>query len=145
MWRLSVLAAVLVAVLVPGVIAAQDFDPLRSLYIHGMPEDVAVEYANSIDTDEQLLALVPMLSSHAEVHIWPNVAKVLGVSGNPHVIDPLIEFIEGRRHGPEWSSAVYRGRLSGILALGRFVRHHGDTEAKARVMTYLSDSVYPKG
>ena len=119
-------------------------DPIRSVYIHGMPIETASEYAASLN-DESLSELMDMLTDPKSVPYWPNVTKVLGITGNPAVVDPLIEFIEGWRYDGEWSSAIYRGRLSAIMALGRFVKHTENGTVAAKVMAYLRDSVSPKG
>ena len=139
---MKIIQIMLLAALVPSAVAAAQDDPINGLYIHGMPTDLAAEYAASLD-EKSIAELADRLADSDSADYWPNITKVLASTGDPIVIDPLIDFIEGRQHIGEWSSALYRGRLSAILALGRFVGHSDSSPDIDRVMAYLHAAAFP--
>ena len=109
---------------------------VRQLYVHGVPYDAAKKYASG---DPK--ALLMMLEDEREALYWPNVTMVLGVSGDSALVRPLIDFVHGKKSPAKWSSAVYRGRTSGIMALGYLV--HESIDGNVEAMRYLLDSATP--
>ena len=90
-------------------------DFVRGMYIHGLPYAAAREYAKP----EHVEPLLTMLHDSDDALYWPNITKVLGLTGEDAVVQPLIDFVRGTE---EWSTPIYRGRLSGLIALGYVVR-----------------------
>ena len=109
-------------------------DFARTIYIKGAPYDEAIAF-----TSEDSAILLDMLRNEENALYWPNVTTLLGVIGDDDVVRPLIDFVHGRDSFAE-STTVYRGRLSGIMALGYLVNKSSNTEALA----YLLDSVDPQ-
>ena len=110
-------------------------DFLRRIHTEGISYDTAKQYAS-----EGSEIPFEMLGNVDDAQYWPNVTMVLGASGNAELVKPLIDFLHGNLHGERndtWSTAVYRGRASAIMALGYLVHDTGDPEA----MEYLRDSV----
>ena len=109
-------------------------DFVRAIYIHGLPHADAAKY-DSRDSE----TLIDMLRNGDDAPYWPNITMVLGIIGDDCAVKPLKDFVEGRGADVEWSTAVYRGRLSGIAGLGHLANKRGNEEAVA----YLRDSVSP--
>ena len=110
-------------------------DFVRSIYIEGMPYDAAKKCAT-----EDTQALLAMLHDRADAPYWPNVTMVLGLSGDTRMARRLIMFVHGDGSG-DWTSTIYRGRVSGITALGYLVHESKDDHGLA--MNYLIDSTEP--
>ena len=112
---------------------------MRGVYFHGLPYAEAKQYA----TPEYHAPLLTMLQNTEEAPYWPNITMVLGLTGDDAVAEHLIDFVRGTE---EWSTLIYRGRLSGVLGLGYLVhvssRERGEPNMEA--MTYLVDSVRPE-
>ena len=113
-------------------------DFVRGVYFHGLPYSAAVEHAKPHNVEP----LLRMLDSGHDVLYWPNVTKVLGLTGSDAVVEPLIDFVHGDE---EWSTPIYRGRLSGLLGLGYVVSvsARGDRPANRKALRYLLASVCP--
>ena len=118
-----------------GPTGVEDF--VRRAYIEGLSYDAAKEYA----TPKHLEPLLAMLADTEDAPYWPNVTMVLGLSGNDAVVDPLIDFVRGT---PEWSTAIYRGRMSGVTALGYYVHESSDDHSRETALDYLRRSVHPE-
>ena len=113
-------------------------DFLRRIHTEGISYDTAKQYAF-----EGSGILLEMLGNVDDAQYWPNVTMVLGASGDAELVEPLIDFLHGDLYGERndtWSTAVYRGRASAIMALGYLVHDTADPEA----MQYLRDSVDPR-
>lgn len=121
----------------PGEPAVDVRDFVRAAYVEGVPYDAATRY-----TSEDSAVLLEMLGDHANALYWPNITMVLGVIGDDAVVDPLIDFVHGRNGGTEWSTSVYRGRISAVGALGYLVNKNESPAARA-ALDYLLDSVDP--
>ena len=117
-----------------GRAGVEDF--VRKVYIEGLSYDAAKEYA----TPKHLEPLLAMLNNTEDAPYWPNIAMVLGLSGNDAVVGPLIEFVRGT---PEWSTTIYRGRMSGLTALGYYVHESSGEHSREEALDYLRGSVYP--
>ena len=107
---------------------------VRGIYIHGLPYEVAGKYTSN---DSEVL--IPMLRNPENALYWPNITKVIGIIGDDSAVEPLIEFLHGLDSETEWSSTIYRGRTSAILALGYLANKRGNAGA----MDYLVKSVNP--
>lgn len=121
----------------PGELAMDVRDFVRAVYVEGVPYDAATRY-----TSEDSAVLLEMLGDHANALYWPNITMVLGVIGDDAVVEPLIDFVHGRNGGTEWSTSVYRGRVSAVGALGYLVNKNESPAARA-ALEYLLDSVDP--
>lgn len=109
-------------------------DAVRRIYVEGMPYAVANSF-----TSRDTPTLLGMLRDADDAPYWPNIAMALGVIGDDRALRPLTDFIEGRDSTTEWSSALYRARVSAVGALGYLVYKSGNTDA----LRYLHDAVDP--
>lgn len=114
-------------------------DFVRGIHVNGISYDAAREYAS-----EDPGILLDLLHNVDDAQYWPNITMVLGATGNPAIVGPLIEFLHGGYNDTPWSTAVYRGRASAIMGLGYFVHETRDSSAMNDAMGYLLESVYPQ-
>ena len=110
-------------------------DFVRGIHVEGSSYDAAKAY-----TSEDLGILLDMLQRVDDAQYWPNITMVLGATGDPAMVQPLINCVHGRDGYTGWSTAVYRGRASAITALGYLVHESGNVSA----MKYLLESVDPQ-
>lgn len=120
------------------VVDVRDF--VRGIHADSVSYDAAREY----NTSEDLRILLDMLGNVDDAQYWPNVTMVLGATGNPAIVGPLIEFLHGGRNDTPRSTAVHRGRRSAITGLGYFAHETHDLDAMEYAMGYLLESVYPR-
>ena len=137
------IAALLVAIPAAGGAQSADMPErlsefVRGMYIRGLPHAAAMEYAKP----QHVEPLLAMLHDAEDALYWPNITKVLGLTGDDAVVQPLIDFVHGTE---EWSPPIYRGRLSGLLALGYVVRVSAEEDGHGNVpaLNYLLASVDP--
>lgn len=119
--------------------AEEQSEPLKNfvygIHAGGNTYGAAKEVARS----ESASALRRLLYDPAMAPHWPNVTMLMGASGDPEMVPPLIDFVEARNSDIGWSAQVYRGRTSAIMALGYLVHESGDP----RALDYLIASVDP--
>jgi hypothetical protein len=107
---------------------------VRQIFIHGVPFEEASRYGA-----DAVPVLVEMLNDPAEQPYWANIVVVLGMTGEPEAVDPLIEFIEaGEAAG--LSREHYTAKTSALMALGYIINATGDEQA----LDYLRASVNPE-
>ena len=107
---------------------------VRSVYIHGLPYDAATRY-----TSDDAGILTEMLQNSENAIYWPNVTMVLGIIAAEGTVESLIDFIHGHDGPVEWSSTMYRGRVSALAGLGYVVNKTKNKKA----LDYLLASVRP--
>ena len=110
---------------------------VRAAYLHGLPYEAAARY-----TPEDAAVLIGMLQNSKDAIFWPNITMVLGVTASKDtaaaLTTELIRFLEDRDGSAEWSSTVYRGRVSALAGLAYIVNQTNDAET----LDYLLGSVY---
>ena len=105
---------------------------VRQIFIHGVPFEEASRYG-----PDAVPRLLKMLNDPAEEAWWPNIVVVLGMIGEPSVVDPMISFIE--EEGDELSREHYVAKTSALMSLGYVVNRTGDR----RALDYLKRSINP--
>lgn len=121
----------------PGIV-----EVVRGVYMAGVPYETAILLSQGDRAKEDRDILLKMIQQEDEAPYWPNATKLLGIIGGEDMYVPLRRLIEGREDKfSKTSAAVYRGRLSAVVALGYLAdeRHAGSDDA----MEYLKDSVRP--
>jgi hypothetical protein len=108
-------------------------DFVRQIFIHGVPYDQASQYG-----PDAVPKLLEMLNDPAEEAWWPNIVVVLGMIGDPSVVDPMISFIEEEMDG-ELSREHYIAKTSALMSLGYVVNKTGNQKA----LDYLKASINP--
>lgn len=107
---------------------------VRQIFIHGVPYEEASRYGPDVVPE-----LVEMLNNPAEEAWWPNIVVVLGMIGDPEVVDPMISFIE-EDAGGELSREHYVAKTSALMSLGYVVNKTGDR----RALDYLKGALDPE-
>ena len=123
-------------------LAAQESPDSVERFVHGLQAGghtfgVAKQVSASADVGVLLDMLGdPLLAPH-----WPNVTVLVGLSVRDALVQPLIDFVEGRNSDAGSSLRVYRARTSAINALGYLVHEAGGNR---EAMQYLTRSVEPR-
>ncbi len=107
---------------------------VHQIYIHGVP----YEEASKFDS-KSIPALVEMLKDPAKQAYWPNIVVVLGMIGDPKVLDPLVTFIE-KPHEGMLKRDHYVAKTSALMSLGYLINKSGDQ----RALDYLKKRLDPQ-
>ena len=102
---------------------------VRTLHFGGIPFDEARAFPNSV-----VPRLIEMLDDSGEEPHWANIVAVLGISGDPSAVEPLIDLLETGT--PDESPDRVRARLTVPLALG----YHANRSSDTRALTYLQSA-----
>lgn len=101
-------------------------------YIHGIPFSQGSQFRSNHDVE----TLQCLLNDPEEEFYWRNIATALGMSGNPHATQPLINFLESG--DDTLSRDSFAGKSAALLALG-YLAPSDET-----AMTYLRASSNPE-
>lgn len=118
--------------------SAQDIrEVVHATYIAGVPYETATQF----DSDD-CNYLLNLIEREDEAPYWPNATKVLGIiGGEERAYQPLVDLVEGHKDDFPNTSAVYRGRLSALFALGYLANH--DHAGSERALKYIQKSMKP--
>ena len=112
-------------------------DFVGQLYFHGLPLEKAAAYGNG-----DVAILLDMLEDAGAVRYHENVALTLGMIGNPHAVEPLIEYVQKGIGSAEASMSrrAFKGRVGAMVALG-YLLHFTDSE---EALSFLLESTSPE-